>query len=303
MNATPQPANDQAQLWNGPTGRTWVEMQETLDRVLKPFENLLVGAVSSAPGRRVLDVGCGTGSTTVTVARALGAQGRCTGIDISETMIGAARSRAARDGSPASFICANAQSYPFEPASFDLLISRFGVMFFNNPVEAFANLCRAAAPHAELHFIAWRSPAENPFLTTAERAAAPLLPNLLAPEPDAPGGFAFANSERVRAILNDSGWTKIHIRPVDVPCTLLEKELLPYVTRLGPVGRALVDTSDHIRAQVIQTIRPAFDPFVHAAEVRFTAACWIVSAHASTAPSPGSATSNRSTNRSGPTTV
>ena len=157
------------------------------------------------PGSRVLDVGCGTGSTTLAVARRLGAKGRCIGIDISEPMIAAARARAEREGTPASFIRADAQTHAFEPASFDMIISRFGVMFFDDSVRAFANLRRAARDDAELRFIAWRSAAENPFMTTAERAAAPLLPNLPARRPDAPGQFAFADRRRVYSILEESG--------------------------------------------------------------------------------------------------
>ena len=150
-------------------------------------------------GGRVLDVGCGTGSTTLAVARRLGAKGRCIGIDISEPMIAAARARAEREGTPASFIRADAQTHAFEPASFDMIISRFGVMFFDDSVRAFANLRRAAKQTPSLRFIAWRSAAENPFMTTAERAAAPLLPNLPARRPDAPGQFAFADRDRVHA--------------------------------------------------------------------------------------------------------
>jgi hypothetical protein len=96
-------------------------------------------------------------------------------------------------------------------------------MFFDDPVRAFANLRRAARDDAELRFIAWRSAAENPFMTTAERAAAPLLPNLPARPPDAPGQFAFADRRRVHAVLEDSGWTEIDIRPIDVPRTLSER--------------------------------------------------------------------------------
>src|SRR5262245_30256749 len=118
MHATNQ-AGDQAALWNGLAGNAWVETQEELDQVLKPFEELLVEAVRKGFGGRVLDVGCGTGSTTVAVARLLGAQGRVTGIDISEPMIDAARARAEREGTAASFIRADAQSYAFEAGGFD----------------------------------------------------------------------------------------------------------------------------------------------------------------------------------------
>jgi SAM-dependent methyltransferase len=248
--------------------------------MFKPFEDLLVEAVSADSGGRVLDVGCGTGSTTLAVARRLGAKGHCVGLDISEPMIAAARVRAEREATQASFIRANAQNHAFEPASFDLLISRFGVMFFDEPVRAFANLRRAARQGAELRFIAWRSAAENPFMTTAERAAAPLLPNLPARRPDAPGQFAFADPRRVSFILEESGWGEIDLQPIDVACALPEKELVTYLTRLGPVGLLLQEADDRTRTQVIETVRAAFEPYVHGTEVRFNAACWRVSARA-----------------------
>jgi ubiquinone/menaquinone biosynthesis C-methylase UbiE len=278
MNVAHRNNDEQTKHWNGPAGRAWVEEQELLDQVLKPFEDLLVEAVSARSGRRVLDVGCGTGSTTLAVARLLGAQGRCIGIDISDPMITTARARAEREGTPASFIRADAQDHAFEPASFDMIISRFGVMFFDDSVRAFANLRRAAEDDAELRFIAWRSPSENPFMTTAERAAAPLMPNLPARRPDAPGQFAFADQRRVQRILEESGWAEIDIRPIDVACTLPEKELVRYLTRLGPLGLILHEADDRTRSQVIETVRSAFDPYVHGAEVRFTAACWMVGA-------------------------
>jgi SAM-dependent methyltransferase len=280
MDATPEIDNEQATLWNGVAGRAWVDLQASLDQMFKPFEDLLVEAASLGPGGRIVDVGCGAGGTTLAVARLLGAKGRCIGIDISDAMIAAARSRAEREGSTATFICANAQTHAFEPGSFDMILSRFGVMFFDDSFRAFANLRHAAADNAELRFIAWRREAENPFMVTAERAAAPLLPNLPARQTDAPGQFAFAKRERVHTILKESGWADIDIRPIDIGCTLPETELIPYVTRLGPVGRILQETDDRTRTHVVQRVRAAFDPYVHGAEVRFTAACWMVSARA-----------------------
>jgi SAM-dependent methyltransferase len=272
--------NEQITLWNGIAGRAWVDEQALLDRVLAPFEDLLVEAVRASPARQVLDVGCGTGSTAVAVARLLAGSGRCTGIDVSEPMIAAARARAERERVPASFICADAQDYAFQPGKFDMVISRFGVMFFADPVQAFANLRRAAKDGAGVRFVSWRSAAENPFMTTAERAAAPLLPDLPARRPDAPGQFAFADKGRVAHILEESGWTAIDIQPIDVPCTLPEKELVRYLSRLGPVGLALSEADEPTRTRVIETVRAAFDPYVHGEDVRYTAACWMVGARA-----------------------
>jgi SAM-dependent methyltransferase len=275
--------DEQRALWNGPAGCAWVEAQDSLDQMFKPFEDLLIEAVSTAPAAAVLDIGCGTGSTTLAVAGLLGAQRRCVGIDISEPMLAAARARAEREGSAASFIRADAQRYTFEPASFDMFISRFGVMFFENCVQAFANLRRAATDDARLRFVAWRSAKENPFMTTAERAAAPLLPNIPARRQNAPGQFAFADRHRVYSILQASGWAEIDIRPVDVLCTLPEKALERYLTRLGPVGLILQEADERTRVQIVEKVRAAFDPYVCGGEVSFTAACWMVAARAACA--------------------
>ena len=280
MDGTHDIADEQRRLWNGSSGRVWVEMQDLLDEAYKPIEDLLVAAVSEKSRTHVLDVGCGTGSTTLAVARRLGATGQSTGIDISEPMIAAARVRADREGVPARFICADVQIYPFDPQRVDMIISRFGVMFFADPVQAFANLRRAATDDAELECIAWRSAAENPFMTTAERAAAAILPSLPARRPDAPGQFAFANGLRVAAMLEASGWAEIDLRPIEVDCTMPEQELVRYLTRLGPVGLALQQADEQTRARVIETVRPAFDPFVDGKEVRFQAACWLIRARA-----------------------
>lgn len=287
MDFTHQTEGAQKALWNGSAGRAWVTAQELLDQMFKPFEDLLVDMLGTAAGLRVLDVGCGTGRTTLAAAQQLGMRGHCIGVDVSAPMIAVAQARAKREDSTARFICADAQTVAFEPASFDRIMSRFGVMFFDDPVSAFANLRRAARDGAELRCIAWRSAVDNPFMTTAERAAAPLLPDLPARRPDAPGQFSFADRHRVSAILEESGWAKIDIRPINIDCTLPEQELVGYFSRLGPVGMILQEMDERTRMQVIESVRTAFDPYVHGAEVRYTAACWMISARAlSTSTSP-----------------
>jgi SAM-dependent methyltransferase len=193
-------------------------------------------------------------------------------------MLAMARSRAVREGSRATFICADAQSHAFQPASFDMIVSRFGVMFFEDPARAFANLRRAVKDDAELRLIVWRSAAENPFMTAAERAAAPLLPQMPPRDPDAPGQFAFADEARVRRILEQGGWTGIELQPIDITCVLPTTALRMHVTRLGPVGKALQEADEATRARVTDTVLAAFEPYVHGPEVRFTAACWNICA-------------------------
>jgi SAM-dependent methyltransferase len=280
MTTTHNDNDEQIRMWNGVSGHAWIDAQELLDRLYKPFEDLLVDVVAAESPDSVLDVGCGTGATTVAIARRLTATGRATGVDISEPMIAAARARAQDAHVPAHFICGDAQVHSFAAASVDMIVSRFGVMFFDDPVRAFTNLRHAATDNASLRCIAWRSGEENPFMTTAERAAGPLLPALPTRQPDAPGQFGFANEHRVSRILADSGWSDVDLRPIDVPCSFPEKALVPYVTRFGPLARVLPDADDETRARVIATVRPAFDRFVHGDEMRFTAACWMIAAAA-----------------------
>jgi ubiquinone/menaquinone biosynthesis C-methylase UbiE len=276
---TIQPANaDQIAMWNGCAGRGWVEAQESLDRLFAPFEDLLVEVVAKSEAQRVLDIGCGTGSTTLAIARQLGPNGTAVGLDISEPMIALAQRRAALEAAPPRFLCADAQTYEFEPASFDMIVSRFGTMFFDDSVHAFANLRRAATSGARLHTIVWRSPADNPFMIAAEKAAAPFLPQMPARNPDAPGQFALADRNRVYSILEKAGWSEIAIEPLDVACTLPERELNDYITRLGPLGRVLPKLEEPARSRIVAAVRAAFEPYVQGAEVRFTGACWTVSA-------------------------
>ncbi len=275
MDATRPTDDSQTALWNGTAGNAWVDAQAILDQLFQPFEDLLAQTTAECQARAVLDVGCGTGGTTVAVARVAG---HATGIDISAPMLAAAQARAAREQVPAQFILADAQTHAFAPASFDLIVSRFGVMFFDDPVRAFANLRQALRPSGALRVIAWRSAAENPFMTTAEQAAAPLLPELPQRQPNAPGQFAFANAARVEQILKDSGWHGISLQPIDVTCTFAKKDLLTYITRLGPLGRILPDLDESRRKAIIDAVRPAFEPYVHGETVRLDVACWMIEA-------------------------
>lgn len=267
--------------WNGRAGKAWIESQEMLDRLFKPIEDHLVGAILARPLGAVLDVGCGTGTTTLATARMMGSSAEILGIDISEPMIAAARKRAEELSSSARFIAADAARFAFEPRSFGTIVSRFGLMFFDDPVIGFANLRGAAKAGAELRFFAWRGPEDNPFMVTAERAARPLLPNLPERQPNAPGQFGLADRERTYRILEQAAWDDVEIRPWDMECILGQGELEPYFTRLGPLGMILDEVDAPTRREVIRRVRAAFEPFVHGNEVRFTASCWIGRARAS----------------------
>jgi len=272
--------NEQIARWRGRGGTAWADLRAVIDGMYRPLEELLLDGDRLRAGAHVLDVGCGTGSTTVALARRVGAGGRALGVDIAEPMIAAARARAAEEGSAAEFVLADAQEEPLPDRAFDAVVSRFGVMFFADPVRAFANLRSAAKDDAVLRLVVWRTAAENPFMTTAERAAAPLLPAVPVRRPDEPGQFAFGAEATVRHVLSGGGWRDVDVRPVDVPLAFPADRLEDYFTRLGPVGAVLPDADDATRAEVVRTLHEAFAPFVHGADVRLTAACWLVDARA-----------------------
>lgn len=258
--------------WSGADG--WVRLQATLDGMFAAVEDLLVDQVDPS-ATAVLDVGCGTGATTLAIARRLEPGARCVGVDISEQMIALARRRAV--GAAVEFVVADAGRHRFAPGTADVIASRFGVMFFDQPEHAFANLRAAARRGGTLRAVVWRGPEENPFMTAAEQAVDGVL-TLPPRSTDGPGQFAFADRGRVLDVLAASGWSDADVMPVDVACAFPAADLDAYVGTMGPVGRALTEHDEATRARVVEHVRPAFDRFRQGDDVRFTAACWLVTA-------------------------
>jgi SAM-dependent methyltransferase len=270
--------DDQATLWNGEMGQTWVEMARVTDQLFESLAPPLLEAAGDG-ATALLDVGCGAGFTTLALARELGPGARTVGADISEPLLAAARERAEAAGVPIEFILGDAQTVDFAPASFDLIVSRLGVMFFADPVAAFANLRGAATEGARLRFVCWRDPAENPFMTLTARATKGLL-DLPARLPNAPGPYGLADPERTRGILTAAGWDGVEVRPFDATCTMPADELMAFLTRIGPLREALAEADVERRLAVLEAVRAAAEPYVDGDRVSFEAALWIVDAGA-----------------------
>ena len=268
---------DQSELWNGAAGRAWVEAQTVLDDMFSDIARYLTEQSLALDARRVLDVGCGAGATTLQIAEATG---RCIGVDVSAPLIEHARKRADATGSPACFLCDDAQTHAFEPDSFDLIASRFGVMFFNDPPAAFANLLRATRPGGAMRLVVWRSARENGFLTTAERAAEHLLPDITRRKDGVAGPFAFADRDAVKQMLVAAGWRNVQFEPVDFPCAFSAEALELYITRLGAVGQVYQDLEPRLQAALLTCLRSAYAPYLTDGRIRFEAACWVISGEA-----------------------
>ena len=281
------PNAQQIEYWNEVSGKRWVEMGDVIDAQIAPLGKVAMDRARLESGERVLDIGCGCGQTTLELATRVGEGGSVLGLDISEPMLERARERA-REASVTnvSFQQADAQIHEFgksQEVGFDLLFSRFGVMFFSSPVEAFTNLMSALRPGGRVTFLCWQRLDLNPWMHLPIIAAAKQIPpSGPPPEPNAPGPFAFADKERVAGILKESGFQNIEHES-------LERDLLvgggrslddtvEFLAQLGPAGAVLRDASAELRSGVMSDIHEAIKPFHNESGVRMPSATWIVSA-------------------------
>jgi SAM-dependent methyltransferase len=280
MSATPAANVDQTTFWNKLGGPAWAELSPLLDRQIEGVGRRAMEALAPKPGERLLDVGCGCGQTTLALAEQVGPRGEVIGLDLSRPMLEVARRRAADDGAAnVRFEEADAQTTAFEPAAFDGLYSRFGVMFFDDPKAAFRHLLDALKPGGRLAFVCWRGMAENPWMTAPLVAAlAALPPGPPPPDPNTPGPFAFADAERVRDILASAGFADITIAPVDAEIggnSLADS--LTLALRIGPLGARLREAPE-FRPMVAQAVGDALAPYVRDGGVWMPSAVWIVTA-------------------------
>lgn len=235
------PANaDQQDFWTREAGPKWVKFQDSMDTQLQPILDGVLSRAALRSGDRVLDIGCGTGASTLQAAALVGADGHVMGLDISETMlrIGAQN---AKGMETASFVLADAAVHAFEPDSFDHLISRFGVMFFADPVAAFANMVKAMKPGGKLTFGSWGQIPNNPFFKWPAGIAREVLGEMPKPDPDEPGPFAFRDPERVIGILSDAGFEQASCEVVSThltPAGTLQ-DFADLVLEIGTINSAI----------------------------------------------------------------
>ena len=274
---------DQIAYWNGPGGQRWADRQQAQDILLAPVADILINRAQAKAGERIVDVGCGSGAISIALAQTVGPSGHVLGIDISGPMLARAR-QIAPAGLPVDFVRADATVYPFDPASFDLLVSRFGVMFFADPGLSFGNLRGALKPSGRLAFACWREPRENPIFMVPLQAVykhAPKLPQL---GPEDPGPFAFASEARVTRILGEAGFKGIAMEPCNLSLDIAVGRGLDAAVEsaleIGPSARALAEQPPDVVAAAARSIREAFAPLVRGQAVPLGGSIWLVTANA-----------------------
>jgi len=276
---------EQIAYWNGAGGASWAVAAARRDRELDRLGKLAMDALAPSAGSSVLDVGCGAGTTTIELAGRVGPPGRVLGLDVSGPLLEIARRKAAVSGCRnVRFVQADAQDIALR-MSFDAVFSRFGVMFFTDPVAAFTSLRAAVRSGGRLGFACWQDPADNPGLTVANTALDGVAGFALPPPADAgaPGPFSFADPGRVSRVLRAAGWGDVQVRPEADELVLDEAAVadrVSFAVRHGPAATALAAAGDGVRAEAAQRVRAALLAFERDGAVRFGQAVWVVTARA-----------------------
>ncbi|WP_240007499.1 class I SAM-dependent methyltransferase [Pseudaquidulcibacter saccharophilus] len=268
----------QIAYWNGEVGNKWDEYHHEIDEMLEEFSIVLLDEIGNCHNKSILDIGCGAGTISYSLAKN-GA--KVFGADVSKSLLANAQSKQENKINPRFELC-DVTDYQFIPDYFDLAVSRFGVMFFDDSVTSFKNIHNSMKPNAKLIFIAWQSPQENEWIMVTKNALHGIAEAISANNPDAPGAFAFNNPDRVRAILTDAGFRNIEI-------TGHERNLyynkgkglaagVSLLAKIGPASRNLAALPLEQQKIGITRLTQACKDYVKDESLCFKGKVWLVSA-------------------------
>ena len=272
---------EQREFWSDIKGDLWVTLQPRIDTMLATFGDKALDTLNPQSGERILEIGCGTGTTTLALGERVGASGEILAADLSRPMLNKAIERANLCAEHSiTFVEADAQVHNFATATFDAVYSRFGVMFFDNPVAAFRNIRKAVRPGGRIAYVCWADRKANPWIRIPAGAAKAFL-DLPAPPPDdAPGQFSMENEHRVQQILHDAGWSDIGLERFTVDGSIGSNaaDAANFITKMGPMSEPFALADSDTQNKTLQVIEEALMPYSNDSGVTLGFSTWIVSA-------------------------
>jgi SAM-dependent methyltransferase len=273
--------NSESEYWNGKAGEHWSRFHERYDELLGGYGRAAIARADPKPGERFVDIGCGAGATTLEVVRCVSAEGSALGVDLSRPMLRTARRRAREEGvTNVRFVQADAATYRFEPGSIDGVVSRFGIMFFDDPVQAFSHIGRALRPDGRLAIVCWQQGLANEWITVPGSALAQHLPLPQLGDPGGPGLFALADDSVVRSTFEQAGFAEIEIESLILPQRFGHDvdDALWFMMQTQIAASMLGGADPPQRAAAVQSVRDALEPYRREDGVYLDGAAWLVSA-------------------------
>lgn len=272
---------DQSEFWSE-LAPTWVELEARLDAVSGLPGRMAMDRLDPRPGHHLLDLGCGAGGTTLELAARVAPRGSVLGVDIAEGMLGGARRRAKERGVDiVEFLCADVQVHDLGEQRFDGAYSRFGVMFFEDPVAAFSNVRRVLRPGAPLVFACWQTVFDNEWMLLPGAATMSVLGELPLPGPDQPGPFSLGDPTKLEAVLGDAGFAAVDVEPHRDAVVLSADAVDAQVELTSQImwsREALRATDESSRARVREAMEAAFAERVEDGELRLSRGFHVVRA-------------------------
>ncbi len=283
MSATPETNADMAAYWDGERGEAWVARADQFDRQLEVYGLRAVAAAAPQPGETVIDIGCGAGATAFEASHAVGSTGKVLGIDISRPMLEVATKRALAEAfTHVEFELGDAQTMAPPAELANVVVSRFGVMFFDDPVAAFTNIARMTNDGGRMAFACWGPVEANEWMWVPGLAVSDILPMPPAGDPFAPGPFAFADTDRVESILTAAGWEDVKFEDVAEPIYVSGPGPVPdavdFVITSSTMATVLLERSDEDVAAVRRILTDTFTPQFDGVGVRYPALARVVRA-------------------------
>ena len=273
--------SESQKFWNEEGGQQWVNNIDTVESFIQPLSEILMAAVSPSAGEHVLDVGCGGGLTSINIAQQVGSSGVVKGVDVSEPILQVALDRG-KNLNNLSFELCDAASTDLGADVFDVITSRFGVMFFDDPVMAFSNLHKALKGSGRLVFLCWRKLEENPWMARTAKAAFEIVPppaDSVPADPTAPGPFSLGDDEHLKSVLHAAGFREIQLKAVDEKLKMGNlDDALGFLLKMGPAAEVLKNAGEEKAQSIIEAIREVLGEYDSPDGVVSPAAAWIVSA-------------------------